>query len=65
MVSADAIAVDVTAGYTWTGPHIFQSTITLVILPEMTDTYDLGSSIIGGGSSSSARSMRLSLQYRQ
>ena len=25
VVAADAIAVDVTAGYTWTGAHIFQS----------------------------------------
>lgn len=45
-VSADAIAVDVTAGYTWTGPHIFQSTITARhIAPELTDTYDLGTSV--------------------
>ncbi|MFN8466259.1 MAG: hypothetical protein U0X20_11950 [Caldilineaceae bacterium] len=45
-VSADAIAVDVTAGYTWTGPHIFQSTMTARhIAPEATDSYDLGTSV--------------------
>ena len=46
VVGADDIAVDVTAAYTWTGPHIFQSTVTTRhISPELTDTYDLGSSI--------------------
>ena len=44
-VAADAVAIDTTAGLTWTGAHIFQGSLsTRTILPEATDTYDLGSS---------------------
>jgi len=43
VVTADAIAVDVTAGYTWTGQHTFKlTTISHTIYPESTDLYDLG-----------------------
>lgn len=45
-VAADAVAVDLTYGFTWTGAHTFQNTMTArTIVPETTDTYDLGSSL--------------------
>ncbi|MEW6650431.1 MAG: hypothetical protein AB1453_09600 [Chloroflexota bacterium] len=45
-VSADAVAVDTAAAFTWTGAHTFQGSLqTRHVLPELTDTYDLGSSI--------------------
>lgn len=44
-VAADAVAIDLTANLTWTGSHIFQGGLsTRHLLPELTDTYDLGSS---------------------
>lgn len=44
-VSADAVAIDTAANLTWTGTHAFQATTTTrTIIPEATDTYDLGSS---------------------
>jgi hypothetical protein len=44
-ISADALQVDKTAGFTWTGAHAFQSALTTTrhLLPEATDSYDLGS----------------------
>lgn len=40
------LSVDQTYNFTWTGSHTFQSTITSRnIIPELTDTYDLGSSL--------------------
>lgn len=44
-VAADTVGIDLTASLTWTGAHVFQNTLTTrTILPEATDTYNLGSS---------------------
>ncbi len=43
-VGADTVGLNLAANLTWTGSHIFQSTITARhLLPELTDTYDIGS----------------------
>jgi hypothetical protein len=43
-VAADAVAIDQAFTPTWTGAHAFQATMTARdVLPELTDTYDLGS----------------------
>lgn len=42
-VTADAVAVDLTANFTWTGSHTFVNTLyTGTILPSLADVYDLG-----------------------
>ena len=46
-VGADTVGLDLTASLTWTGDHTFQGlTKTRHLLPELTDTYDLGSSTV-------------------
>ena len=43
-VAADTVGINLTSNFTWAGSHIFQNTLTSRhILPELTDTYDLGS----------------------
>lgn len=45
-VAADAVAVDLTYAFTWTGIHTFQNnTVARLMRPEATDTYDLGTSV--------------------
>lgn len=44
LVGDDTVAIDTAANLTWTGDHIHQGLLTTRhILPEATDTYDLGS----------------------
>ena len=46
-LSGQQVSVDLTASPTWTGAHIFQGTTTTRhVLPEATDTYDLGSAAL-------------------
>jgi hypothetical protein len=46
-VAADSVGVDTTYAFTWTGGHTFAATTTMrTILPQATDTYDLGSSTL-------------------
>ena len=45
-VGADSVGIDLAANLTWTGNHVFQGGLsTRHLLPELTDTYDLGSSL--------------------
>jgi len=47
VVGADDVAVDTAAAFTWTNDHTFQGlTKTRHLHPELTDTYDLGSSTL-------------------
>jgi hypothetical protein len=44
-VAADSVAINLAANLTWTGNHVFQGGLsTRDVIPELTDTYDLGSS---------------------
>jgi hypothetical protein len=46
-VGADSVGIDLAANLTWTGNHVFQGGLsTRHLLPELTDTYDLGSSVL-------------------
>jgi len=46
-VSADDVGIDLAANLIWTGNHVFQGGLsTRHLLPELTDTYDLGSSVL-------------------
>lgn len=45
-INPDGVEVDQGYAFTWTAPHAFQNNITARnVLPEATDTYDLGSSL--------------------
>ena len=46
-VGADTVGLNLAANLTWTGAHVFQGSLTTrTILPELVDTYDLGSSTL-------------------